>query len=351
MNLEFSEEQQALRASAREVLAAEAPLRVVREAADDPERWRPLWKIITQLGWPALPLPASGGGLALGVAGLVGLVEITGAALLPVPLLTSAGLATPVLVAAGAADELLGPLAEGTVATLAYHGADVTVDGGRLHGVKRFVPEAERAGMFAVTAVDPDGRPVVAVARPGAGVDVRPTPSVDPTRPLADVAFDVPAAAILTRDPEPGLAAARVSLAAELVGVCDRVLELSVQHAKGRGQFGHPIGSFQGVKHRLADAYILTERARSLTYHAAALLDGGAGAQERDLAVALAKAAASEAGVAVAKTGVQVHGAVAMTWEHDLHLYLRRARCSALALGDQRHHYRRAGELYLRMGA
>ena len=131
--------------------------------------------------------------------------------------------------------------------------------------------------------------------------------------------------------------------AAELVGLAARVLDMTVTHANTREQFDRVIGSFQGVKHRLADCYVAIERARSLTYGAAMLVtDPVADAEETWRAAALAKAAASEAAVETARAGVQVHGALGMTWEHDVHLYLRRAWQLEPVLGDSAALYRAA---------
>jgi alkylation response protein AidB-like acyl-CoA dehydrogenase len=130
--------------------------------------------------------------------------------------------------------------------------------------------------------------------------------------------------------------------------VADRILEVTVEHARTRCQFGRPIGGFQAVKHRLADLYLAVERARTLTYDAAMVHDDpDAGPARREVAASLAKAAAGEAAMSAARTGVQLHGAIAITWENDLHLLARRARQGSLALGDHRVHYRRAAEVFL----
>lgn len=358
MNFGFSEEQESLRETAARVLAAESPPAVVRAAIDDPDAWRSVWKTIVELGWTGIAVPEAHGGLGLGVVDLVALVEVTGRWVLPAPLTSSTGLAAPMLAAAegpGPA-EALGEIVAGHVAALAADGvadhptASVSWDGRRLTGTCRLVPDAARADLLAVPAASDDGPVVVAVPTSADGVRVDQLESVDPTRPIADVSFDVPldASSVAPCDVDSRLDIARIVLAAELVGVCDRMLEVTVEHVRSRRQFDRPIGAFQAVKHRLADAYVLTERARTLTYNAAMLQDDGEATREaRADAAALAKAAASEAGIVVAKSGVQLHGAIAMTWEHDVHLFTRRARHAALCLGDHRYHYRRAAEGYL----
>ena len=213
------------------------------------------------------------------------------------------------------------------------------------------MPDGTRAATFVVVAAGPDGAVLAIVAGTARGVTVRATHAPDPNRPLAELHLDGVAAdadAVAPGDLARGLDAARTVLAAELVGVADRILELSVEHARTRRQFDTPIGAFQAVKHRLADLYVAVERARTLTYDAAMVLDDSTAPPEaRSRVAAMAKAAASETAVSAHKTGVQVHGAIGITWEHDLHLFGRRARQSALALGDHLHHYRRAAELYL----
>src|SRR4051794_20364559 len=171
VNFGFDEDQEALRESADKVLAAECPPSVVRAALEDPDAWKPLWETIVGLGWPALAVPEAHGGIGLGVVDLVALAEITGRWALPVPFISSAGLAGPVLLAAGAGDALA-RLAEGEVATLAFHGPD---------DVKSVVPDASRASTFVV--VRDDGVAIV----PAADVDITSTHSADPNRPLADV--------------------------------------------------------------------------------------------------------------------------------------------------------------------
>jgi alkylation response protein AidB-like acyl-CoA dehydrogenase len=290
---------------------------------------------------------------------LVALAEVTGRWALPAPFLSVAGLAGPVLAATGGADAALAGIAEGVVTTLAVTGQDrtshdptggVAWDGRTLRGSKRFVPDAVRAATLVVPATGPDGPVVAVVPATAPGVRIEPTHAADPSRPLADVHLDValPASAVVDADPAAGLDAACTAQAAELVGVADRILAMTVEHALTRTQFDRPIGAFQAVKHRLADLYVAVERARTLTYSAAMVLDERRAPSDRRVrAASLAKAAASEVAVAAAKTGVQLHGAIAITWEHDLHLLGRRARQGSLALGDHRFHYRRAAEASL----
>jgi alkylation response protein AidB-like acyl-CoA dehydrogenase len=182
-----------------------------------------------------------------------------------------------------------------------------------------------------------------------ASVVVDPRESLDPSRPCADVLIDtdVDPAAVRSFDAARALDVARVVLAGELVGVVDRLIELTADHARSRTQFDRPLGAFQAVKHRLADLYVALERARSLTYAAAMTIDDHGESSCTRRAASLAKAAASEVAVNAARSAVQLHGAMAITWEHDVHLLARRARHGALSLGDARTHYERAARLAL----
>jgi alkylation response protein AidB-like acyl-CoA dehydrogenase len=164
--------------------------------------------------------------------------------------------------------------------------------------------------------------------------------STDPAQPVADVEVDAEPVVIAAVDIESALTAPLVAAAADLVGVASAALHRSVEHAKSRRQFGTPIGAFQGIKHALADNYVSLERARSLTYAAAA-------DPEADwTAAALAKAAAGDAAAGCARTAVQVHGALAQTWEHDMHLYIRHAWQAAAMLGDSRALYHQVGRRF-----
>jgi alkylation response protein AidB-like acyl-CoA dehydrogenase len=369
VNFGFDDDQQSLREAAAAVLAVEAPPALVRAGIDDPQAWRPLWKTIVELGWTGLAVPEAQGGLGLGIVDLVALAEITGRSVLPAPFLSSAGLAGPVLATLDSpvARVALAGIAAGTVTTLALAGPDprdddpaagVSWDGATLSGTKRLVTDALRAEVLVVVAAGPEGPVVAVVPAAHPGVRVEPADSVDPNRPLADVQLDAVAldpASVATAGDDAiaaGIDAARTVAAAELVGVGDRVLEIAVDHVSSRQQFGRPLGAFQAVKHRLADVYVAVERARTLTYNAAMVLDDrGSARTEQAAAAAMAKAAASEAALFAARSAVQVHGAIAMTWEHDLHLATRRARQGALCLGDHRTLYRRAGSLCLQAKA
>lgn len=359
MDVGLNAEQLSLRDTVRDILRTECPPDAARQAFNDAgtdrEQWRTLWKTIVDLGWTELATLDTGdyGPLELAVV-----LEECGAALAPIPLLSSIGLAAGALRGSGL-DAVIAEIAGGGVATLAVHadgarlpGAPMTLRHGRLRGRAVAVPHLSRAELIVTLARSDEGGIAVAVARCGDGVTVLPSAeSTDPAQPVGDVEVDVEPVATAPVDLESALAAPLVAAAADLLGVAGAVLHRSVEHAKVRRQFGKPIGAFQGIKHALADNYVSVERARSLTYAAAARLsepdaDGSGGPDANWTAAALAKAAAGDAAVGCARTAVQVHGALAQTWEHDTHLYVRHAWQAAATLGDSRALYDRLGRRF-----
>ncbi len=349
MDVGLTSEQLSLRDAVRDILRVESPPEAARQALNDPERWRAVWKTIVGLGWTELATPAGD----YGPVEVAVVLEECGAALAPLPLLSSVGLAAGALRATGL-DAVLGEIAAGAVATLAVHapgarlpGAPMTLRDGRLCGRAVAVPNATRAELIVTLARTENSGLVAAVVRCGDGVTVTAGESTDPAQPVADVLIDVEPAATAPVDAEAALAAPLTAAAADLVGVAAGALHRSVEHAKARHQFGKPIGAFQGIKHALADNYVGLERARSLTYAAAArLADPDATPAEMWTAATLAKAAAGDAATSCARTAVQVHGALGQTWEHDIHLYVRHAWQGAALLGDSRALYRDAGRRY-----
>lgn len=350
MDVGLTAEQLALRDTVRAVLRADCPPDAARQVCADPESWRTLWKTFVDLGWTELAADDADGDL--GPVELTLVLEECGAAIAPVPLLSSVGLAAGALRAAGREIcEVLAEIASGVVATLAVHPPDARLPGramtlrdGRLRGRAVAVPNAARAELIVTLANTDDRGVVAAVVRAGDGVTVVTGESTDPAQPVADVEIDAaPVAVSPVQSVECALAAPLVAVAADLIGVAAAALQRSVEHAKTRRQFGSPIGAFQGVKHALADNYVSLERARSLTYAAAA----GLGKPDLDwTTAALAKAAAADAASACARTMVQVHGALGQTWEHDAHLYVRHAWQGAALLGDSRALYHEVGRRF-----
>lgn len=352
MDVGLNAEQLSLRETVRDILRTECPPDSARQAMTDPERWRALWKTVVDLGWTELAAPGAGD---YGPVELAVVLEECGAAIAPIPLLSSVGLAAGALRGAGL-DAVLDDIAGGVVATLAVHtkgsrlpGAPMTLRAGRLRGRAVAVPNLSRADLL-VTLARADNAPdrtVVAVARCADGVSVIPGESTDPAQPLADVEIDAEPLVTAPVDTERALTAPLVAAAADLVGTASAALSRAVEHAKTRRQFGTPIGAFQGIKHALADNYVGLERARSLTYAAAARLDDpSTSPAEAWTTAALAKAAAGDAATSCARTAVQVHGALGQTWEHDAHLYVRRAWQAAAMLGDSRALYHEVGRRF-----
>ncbi|HEX9775823.1 MAG TPA: acyl-CoA dehydrogenase family protein [Actinomycetota bacterium] len=364
MEFAFNDQQEALRSSVREVLAERSTSAAVRAAMDSKTGTDPaLWAQVAELGWPGVAIEETYGGLGLGLIELAIIHEELGRTTAPVPYFSTVGLALQVAGAApaGAArDALLGRIAAGGTATLVlgqkdgrFDAAGVNVkaertgDGWRFTGTASLAPEAHLAADLVVVArtersrVKEKGLSVFVVPATALKSKPKPQPSLDGTRRLADVRLggvEVPAGALISPEGEgwpvveAGLLRAAVLLAAEAVGVCERVLELSVAYAKEREQFGRPIGSFQAISHRCADMLLSTETARSHVYYAAWALEEGA--TDQRLAAATAKAAAAEAAHVVPNGGIQVHGGIGFTWEHDMHLYYRRAKFCELFLGD-----------------
>ena len=363
MDIGLNSEQLSLRDTVRGILRTECPpdaaRQVLNDAGTDPERWRSLWKTVVDLGWTELATPDAGGDF--GPVELALVLEECGAALAPIPLLSSVGLAAGALRACGpGAAPLLADIAAEwsppwrcTPPDRGCRDRPRRCSEGRLRGRAVAVPNLPRAELVVTLATDDRDRPVVAVARCGDGVAILPVESTDPAQPIADVEFDTePVATFEIEDIESVLTAPLVAVAADLLGVASAALHHSVEYAKSRRQFGTPIGAFQGIKHALADNYVAVERARSLTYAAAAQIgdaidDGQAAPTEAWTAAALAKAAAGDAAANCARTAVQVHGALGQTWEHDVHLYVRHAWQGAAMLGDSRALYHEVGSRFV----
>ena len=358
MDVGLNSEQLSLRDTVRDILRTECPpdaaRQVLNDAGTDSERWRSLWKTIVDLGWTELAAPDAGGDF--GPVELAVVLEECGAAIAPIPLLSSVGLAAGALRACGpAAAPLLTDIAGGVVATLAVHspgsrlpGPVATLQRGRLRGRAVAVPNLPRAELIVTLARSDEGL-VIAAAGCGDGVSALAVESTDPAQAVADAEFDIePVATFGVEDIESVLTAPLVAVAADLVGVASATLHRSVEYAKARRQFGTPIGAFQGIKHALADNYVSLERARSLTYAAAAQIgDPDTTPATAWTAAALAKAAAGDAAANCARTAVQVHGALGQTWEHDIHLYVRHAWQGAAMLGDSRALYHEVGSRFV----
>jgi alkylation response protein AidB-like acyl-CoA dehydrogenase len=364
MMLGVSAEQQQLRASVRRFLADRAPLRRVRELmATDDGLDRAVWaQAGTQLGLQGLAIPEAYGGAGFSFAEQAIVLEELGAALYTGPYLASAVLAATALLASpdeGARQDLLPGIASGrTVATLAVTEDDGCWDPGavrlsavsdgagwKLDGHKSFVLDGGTAGLILAVAATGAGLSLFAVDSGAPGLSRRVLPTLDQTRKLARLEFAATPARLIG---SPGRAAAAlgrtldvaaIALAAEQLGGAQRALDMAVGYAKTRHQFGRPIGSFQAVKHRCADLLLQVESLRSAVgYAAAAVADGS---EEVPVLAPLVAAYASEAFFQVAAENIQIHGGIGFTWEHDAHLYFKRAKSSELFLGDGSYHRER----------
>ena len=329
-------EREALVDSVGRLLADRCPEADVRrimatETGHDPE----LWRALAELGVVGLTIPEAHGGAGLSAIEFELVMEAAGAALLPAPLL-SAAVAARLL--GGRDGALLAGIAAGErIAAVAFAGSydwtgrsTLEVRGERLTGTLRFVPDAAIADTILVA----HDTGVFAVAREDASVT--PLPTFDRTRRLADVTLDAPvrqvgAAAAVA----PARDLAIVALAGEQAGGARRVLDMTVEYARTRHQFGRAIGSFQAIKHMAADLLLEVESATSAARDAARQL--AEDAPGKDAAVALAAFACANAYVRVASDAIQMHGGIAFTWDHPAHLSLRRARSAAQLYGDAAH--------------
>ncbi len=375
MNFGFNEEQELLRSTARKFFENECPSAVVRTLMDTPEGMTPeLWGKLAEQGWLGLVLPEALDGMGLGLVDLVVLLEEMGRAVLPGPYFSTVLLGGLAILEAGSDEqkkEWLPAIASGDKrVTLAWmepsatSGPDgVTLPatskgtGYRLSGTKLFVPDAHTADAVVVAArtgagKSGDGVTLFLVPKAAAGVEVKLLPTMDQTRKLCEVTLKdvaVERGAILGA-PGAGWAPlqraldrATVALCAEMCGGAQKVLDMTVEYAKIRQAFGRPIGSYQGVKHKAADMLVDVENSKSITYYAAWALDEGV--TEGPLAVSMAKAYVSDAYRRVSSAGIQLHGGIGFTWEHDLHLYFKRAKGSEFTFGDATYHRERVAQL------
>ena len=365
MDFGFSEEQEMLRDAAKRFLADNCPTTFVRkmmahETAHDPG----FWKKVVELGWPSILIPEQYGGQGGTFLDMTVVIEEAGKALLPGPFFTSALIGVPLAIEGGSEEQkkqILPLMAKGEfIGTLALAEAAGRFDAGGIElkaqkrgsdyvisGEKFFVPDAHVANGMAVavrtgSGSNPEeGITILTVPTNAKGVTITQLKTVDMTRRLCHVKFDnVTVAAnnmlgkenagwpILRRT----LDIATAALAAEMVGTAQKALDLSVEYAKTRVQFGKPIGSFQAVKHKCVDMMVAVENARSLTYYACWTVDERV--PEAASAVPMAKAYASDMAKNVTSEAIQVHGGIGFTWEHDMHLYHRRALSGEANFGN-----------------
>ena len=373
MHLDFTAEQDELRDGVRAMLARECPISLVREVVEKGTTPDALWSQMVELGWPALTVPERAGGLGMSAVELAVVVEELGRVLAPGPFVPTVTQFAPIVAEAGSPEQqerFLGGIAAGELTgTLALVEESGSVDAGHvtttatpdgdgfvLEGAKETVVEASTADEIAVIARTPgtggdDGVGAFLVSR--ADVRLDPIEALDPTRPLARVALDgvrIGADRALG-DPGPVTAAAvrravevaTTALAVETVGAAQAIFDITLAYAKQREQFGAPIGSFQAIKHKFADMLVALERTRATSYFAALTI--AEDDDRRALATSTAKAAAGDCAALLAKEGIQIHGGIGYTWEHDMHLYVRRVKSSSLLFGNAAQHRARVADL------
>jgi alkylation response protein AidB-like acyl-CoA dehydrogenase len=338
MDFGLTDDQRQIQRTARELLAERARPERVREHAEAGTVDEALWHELCELGWPGIAISEDYGGQGLGQIELSILCEELGRTVAPVPFLPCAMAATLIDHAgsSGQRERWLPGLAGGD--TLGAVG--VAVD-----GVAELVIGAAGADVLVLVEEDRAGR----VLTPQEA-DVSPVASIDPTRSTARVSFAEDAGEPLPGDVSAGVDRALVAISSELVGVCDRALEMTVAYVKERKQFGVPVGSYQAVSHRCAQMLLETEKARSTAAFAAWSAD--ADPEGLPEAAAMAKAAASDAAREVTASAIQAHGGIGFTWEADVHWLYKRAQLDAALLGDaKRHRAQLATILAERLGA
>jgi len=354
MQFGLSESQQILKSNARKFFAAECPISEVRRIMEtDTAHDLKLWRSMAEQGFLGVVFPEDAGGMGLGFVELAALAEEMGRALVPGPFLSNL-FAGAVLHAAGATRHLA-EISNGektaTVAllesTASWDPEAVTMP--TLSGEKLFVPDAESADVMVVVARDAGALALYLVE--SHAVTKTLMPAMDLTRRLYKVAFDHPAAELLAKGDaahkalDHALKVVTVALCAEMTGGMQRMLDIAVEYAKTRKQFGKPIGQYQAVQHQCADMLLYTESSRSAAYYAAwTMTEGNA---EAPAAVSIAKAYASDACRETGNRAVQVQGGMGFTWENDTHLFYRRAKASEIAFGDATYHRERIARLVI----
>ena len=362
MDFDLNKAQKLLQQSARDFFARELKPERVRELmATDTAYDDGLWRAMADQGWTGLIIPEEFGGLGLSAVDLIAVCEEMGRACLPGPFLSTLWAAALIDRAGGEGQrkQYLEPIAAGdmkaTVAMLEEDAdwnpeavglrAEKAGKEYRLRGRKEFVTDAEVADVIICVARGDDGLVLAPVAKGAKGMKIAATPGVDATRKLYSVEFDgvaAPEADALAFSMrtlaavESATNVATVALCAEMLGAMRWTLETAVEYARTRQQFGKPIGVYQAVQHQLADMFLMAEGARSAVYYAAwAVSENDPSAK---LAVSVAKACCSDAAREVGNRGVQVHGGIGFTWEHNLQLYYKRAKAPEIMFGDANYH-------------
>jgi alkylation response protein AidB-like acyl-CoA dehydrogenase len=366
----LTETQQTLKNTVRKFLAAECPLADVRKMMETETAFdSALWTKMAEQGWTGIIFPEEHGGFGMGMVEMVAALEEMGRALLPGPFFSTVLMAGTLLDNAGdegQKEKYLAPICRGeTRATVAFLEESASWDPASVHlnasagsggytldGLKLFVPDAAVADYVICVARLAGELALFVVPRDTPGLRVTYMPTMDATRKLYEVSFKsltigrenllaygLRAQSALKRARD----IATVGLVAEMTGGMQRLLEVTVEYAKTRKQFGRPIGQFQAVQHQCADMLLYTESSRSAAYYAAWALHEGI--PEAHLSVSVAKTYASDAYREVGNRAIQVHGGMGFTWENDAHLYYRRAKASEIAFGDAAYHREQVAQM------
>jgi alkylation response protein AidB-like acyl-CoA dehydrogenase len=328
MNFDFTDDQQSIKSTARDFLAARLKPEKLRELAESGTYDDALWSEISELGWPGIFIGEEHGGQGLGVVELAILMEELGYALAPGPFLSNA--AAGLMIQHAGSDEQKARWLPG-IASGEQRGTVAYV----VNGVASLVPDADTADIIVLYDAESETATVSTDAQ------VTPVDTIDSTRRFSRVegggGEQLPGAA------GEAIAPIAVAISGELVGVSQRAMEMAVAYAKDRQQFGRPIGAYQAVSHRCAQMLLETEGARSATLYAAWTADFEPSSLQ--LAASMAKAYASDCGWRVTASSLQVHGGIGFTWEHDLHFFLKRAKADGHLFGSAREHRERVAEL------
>jgi alkylation response protein AidB-like acyl-CoA dehydrogenase len=355
-DLLYSDTEDALRDSVRQLFADRCPPESVAHAYDSaPQDFSGVWlTLAVELGVAGLLVPEALGGAGAGAREAAVVMEEIGRAVAPVPFLSSAVLATVALLRAGDSETVSrlaqGELTAALVVPLSTAPGDpiASVSGGAdgLSGSVTSVAGAGEADVLVVPVAGPDGIELHTVSRDAAGVEVSPLLALDMTRPLANVSFSAASSSCVGPGEVPiaqALLTGAALLASEQLGVAQWCFDTTLAYAKQRMQFGRAIGSYQAIKHRLADLWFEVSAATAAARYAADTC--ARGDEDAAAAAAIAQAYCSDVAVHAAEECVQLHGGIGMTWEYPAHLYLKRAKSDQLAFGTAYRHRARLAEL------
>lgn len=366
MEFKFTEEQLMIRETAETFFRENSTSATIRAAMATEKGYdTKLWQAICQdLCFQSITIPEDHGGMGLGYVELVAVMEQMGRYLLCSPYFSTVCLAANALFVAGNEQqqaEYFGKIINGETGTLLYQGSNQYKKQGDsyiLNGTTRYVIDGHTADFFVAVADGEQGVGLFLLPAQTAGVSRQWLPTVDQTRKQAEVALKnvaVPSAQCMLTNAHAELAKilqlASIALAAEQMGGTQQILDMTVSYTKGRVQFNRPVGSFQAVKHQMADMMLRAEVARSAVYYAACAADDtlrcGPLSAELPEAASIAKAYCSDAYFQNAGAAIQLHGGVGFTWEYDVHLYFKRAKSSEILLGHGAHHREHIAKLLL----